>query len=168
MMPDEAQEDRERELSPEEIEALLDKADDAGDAPPAEGAVPPPEDETDGDSSETKPKSLPRISEEDAAIALSELVEPEGGLQIVSPENLLEFLGDVPLDITIELGRASLTIGELISLREGAVVELDKIAGEPVDILANGRLIARGEVVVVNDYFSVRVTDIVSDEEADK
>lgn len=74
----------------------------------------------------------------------------------------LELLLDVPLDVTVELGRARVSIQELLALGPGSVVELDKLAGEPLDILINNRLVARGEAVVVNDKFGVRITDIVS------
>lgn len=71
-------------------------------------------------------------------------------------------LDDVELDLHIELGRAELLIDEVLSLKEGAVVPLDKMAGDPVDIVVNGRLIARGEVLVLNDNFCVRVAEIVT------
>jgi flagellar motor switch protein FliN/FliY len=74
----------------------------------------------------------------------------------------LDLLLDVPLDLTVELGRARVSIQDLLSLGPGSVIELDKIAGEPLDILVNDRLIARGEAVVVNDKFGIRITDIVS------
>jgi flagellar motor switch protein FliN len=74
----------------------------------------------------------------------------------------LELLLDVPLDLSVELGRTRMSIQELLSLGPGSVVELDKLAGEPLDILVNGRLVARGEAVVVNDKFGIRITDIVS------
>ena len=74
----------------------------------------------------------------------------------------LDVLLDVPLDVTIELGRSRMSIQELLALSPGSVVELDKIAGEPLDIVVNDRLIARGEAVVVNDKFGIRITDIVS------
>lgn len=73
----------------------------------------------------------------------------------------LDRLADVELDITVELGRAHMRMRDLLSLGEGSVVELDRSADTPVDILANGRLIARGEVVVVGDELGVRVTDLV-------
>jgi flagellar motor switch protein FliN len=74
----------------------------------------------------------------------------------------LELLLDVPLSVTVELGRTKMTIQELLSLGPGSVVELDKVAGEPLDIVVNDRLVARGEAVVVNDKFGIRITDIVS------
>jgi flagellar motor switch protein FliN/FliY len=74
----------------------------------------------------------------------------------------LDLLLDVPLDVTVELGRSRMTIQDLLGLSPGSVVELDKIAGEPLDIVVNDRLIARGEAVVVNDKFGIRITDIIS------
>ncbi len=77
----------------------------------------------------------------------------------------LDLLLDVPLDVNVELGRARLTIQDLLALAPGSVIELDKVAGEALDILVNDRLVARGEAVVVNDKFGVRITDIVSPQE---
>ena len=74
----------------------------------------------------------------------------------------LELLDEVELDLRIELGRTELLIEEVLKLREGSVVPLDKLAGDPVDILVNGRLIARGEVLVLNDNFCVRIAEILS------
>ena len=74
----------------------------------------------------------------------------------------LDLLMDVPLEITVELGRSKMSIQDLLALGPGSVIELDKLAGEPLDILINDRLIARGEAVVVNDKFGIRITDIVS------
>ena len=74
----------------------------------------------------------------------------------------LAALGDIELDVTLELGRAEVTIEELLQLREGSVVPLDKAVGDPIDILANGRLVARGEVIVVDDKFGVRICEVIS------
>ncbi|MDI3316505.1 MAG: flagellar motor switch protein FliN [Bacillota bacterium] len=74
----------------------------------------------------------------------------------------LELLYDVPLEISVELGRATKSVREVLALGAGSVVELDRAAGEPVDILVNGKLVAHGEVVVVDDNFGIRVTDILS------
>lgn len=76
----------------------------------------------------------------------------------------LQALEDVELDLRVELGRAELLIDEVLKLREGSVVPLDKLAGDPVDIFVNGRLIARGEVLVLNDSFCVRVAEILTPE----
>lgn len=77
----------------------------------------------------------------------------------------MDFILDIPLSLTVELGRSKMLINELLQLGQGSVVELTKVAGEPMDIFVNNRLIARGEVVVVNDKFGVRLTDIVSQAE---
>ena len=74
----------------------------------------------------------------------------------------IEFILDIPLEVTVELGRTSMLINDLLQLGQGSVVELNKLAGEPLEILVNRKLIARGEVVVVNEKFGVRLTDIVS------
>ena len=74
----------------------------------------------------------------------------------------IDLIMDVPLQVTVELGRTRKLIREILDLAAGSVVELDKLAGEPVDILVNGKLIAKGEVVVIDENFGVRVTDIVS------
>ncbi len=80
-------------------------------------------------------------------------------------ERRLDLLLDVPLDVSVELGRCRMTIQELLALAPGSVIELDKVAGEPLDLLINDRLVARGEAVVVNDKFGIRITDIVSPQE---
>ncbi|MEN6468664.1 MAG: flagellar motor switch protein FliN [Smithella sp.] len=87
-------------------------------------------------------------------------------LQKAKPEGKtnfnLDFIMDIPLTLTAELGRSKMLISELLQLGQGSVLELSKLAGEPMDIYVNQRLIARGEVVVVNEKFGVRLTDIVS------
>ncbi len=77
-------------------------------------------------------------------------------------ERDIEFLLDIPVEITVQLGSSRMLIKELLQLGQGSVVELEKLAGEPMEILANNRLIAKGEVVVVNEKFGVRLTDIIS------
>jgi len=93
--------------------------------------------------------------------ALQELVNSLGAQERAE----LSMLQDVELDLRIELGRADLLIEEVVSLKAGSVVPLDKLAGDPVDILVNGRLIARGEVLVLNDNFCVRVAEILTPKE---
>lgn len=74
----------------------------------------------------------------------------------------LDLLLDIPLEITAELGRAKMIIHDLLQLGQGSVIELNKLAGEPLEILVNQKLIARGEVVVVNEKFGIRLTDVIS------
>lgn len=78
------------------------------------------------------------------------------------PQARLESLEDVELDLRIELGRTELLIEEVLKLKPGSVVPLDKLAGDPVDVLVNGRLVARGEVLVLNDNFCVRIAEILA------
>jgi flagellar motor switch protein FliN/FliY len=74
----------------------------------------------------------------------------------------LDFILDIPLKVSVELGRAKVIIKDLLQLGQGSVIELDKLAGEPLEVLVNGKLVARGEVVVVNEKFGIRLTDIIS------
>ncbi|WP_096199370.1 flagellar motor switch phosphatase FliY [Bacillus sp. FJAT-45350] len=83
----------------------------------------------------------------------------------VSESRNLNMLLDIPLNVTVELGRTRRTIKDILEFSQGSIIELDKLAGEPVDILVNHKLIAKGEVVVIDENFGVRVTDIVSQEE---
>lgn len=77
----------------------------------------------------------------------------------------LDFILDIPLQVTVELGRTKLLVKDVLQLNQGAVVELSKLAGEPLDIFVNSKLVARGEAVVVNEKFGVRLVDIVSPNE---
>jgi len=76
--------------------------------------------------------------------------------------NSLELLMDVPLRLSVELGRTRLSVRQVLDLQSGAVVELDRMAGDPVDVFVNDRLMARGEVVVVDDKFGIRITEIIA------
>ncbi|MBS1960989.1 MAG: flagellar motor switch protein FliN [Bdellovibrionales bacterium] len=78
------------------------------------------------------------------------------------PVQSLDFILDVPLKLTVELGRSRMAVREILQLAQGSVVELTKFAGEPLEVLVNDKLIARGEVVVVNEKFGIRLTDIIS------
>jgi len=81
-----------------------------------------------------------------------------------TPRNF-ELLLDIPLEVTVEIGRTRLAIRELLELGPGSVIELQKLAGETLDVLINGKPIARGEAVMVNDKFGVRLTDVISPSE---
>jgi flagellar motor switch protein FliN len=74
----------------------------------------------------------------------------------------LDFILDIPLEVSVELGRTKMLINDLLQLGQGSVIELSKLAGEPLEILVNRKLVARGEVVVVNEKFGVRLTDVIS------
>jgi flagellar motor switch protein FliN/FliY len=85
-----------------------------------------------------------------------------GGGKPAGDEANLEVILDVPVTISMEIGRTHISIRNLLQLNQGSVVELDRLAGEPLDVLVNGTLIARGEVVVVNEKFGIRLTDVIS------
>jgi flagellar motor switch protein FliN/FliY len=131
-------------LTPEEIAALIDAesgpelADVGAELAPAHAALPEP------------------VVEE---VQFSELPPVEGPLDEVAD---IDLLLDVPLQITVELGQATRTIRELLELGRGSILHLSRNAGEPVDVLVNGQHIARGEVVVIDESFGIRVTEVVS------
>ena len=81
---------------------------------------------------------------------------------VYQPENI-DLIMDVPLEVTVELGRTSKSISEILEFGPGKIIELNKIAGEPIDVLVNGKYVAKGEVVVIEESFGVRVTDIIKD-----
>jgi flagellar motor switch protein FliN/FliY len=131
-------------------------------------------------------ESVPETSAADdwaAALAEQQVQEGAGGAVAAEPAaaphvferlsqgsskdggNDLDMVLEIPVSLTVELGRTKLPIKELLQLAQGSVVELDGFAGEPMDIVVNGCLIAQGEVVVVNDRFGIRVTDIVTPSE---
>jgi flagellar motor switch protein FliN/FliY len=83
----------------------------------------------------------------------------------VDAKNDIDLILNIPVQLTVELGRTKITIKNLLQLAQGSVVELDGVAGEPMDVLVNGCLIAQGEVVVVNEKFGIRLTDIVTPSE---
>ena len=118
------------------------------------------------------------VSMDDWAAAMAEQEVEESAPEAVPAQNLFQELGastsgagvpqnldmilDIPVQLTVELGRTKIAIRNLLQLAQGSVVELDGMAGEPMDVLVNGCLIAQGEVVVVNDKFGIRLTDIIT------
>ena len=96
-----------------------------------------------------------------AEAAQFQQLQPETG-DGSSGDVKIDAILDVPITISMEIGRARINIRNLLQLNQGSVVELDRLAGEPMDVLVNGTLIAQGEVVVVNEKFGIRLTDIVS------
>ena len=193
-------------LNPDEIEALLDSADEhaaPSNSQPPQAGVPSAEaemldpqeieallarrDSGEGSSAATGSSSRSFDSTEElleraeadlqAAVSphLKRGIPPElgeampfqfeafdGQSRAIEPALPLQALEDVELDLRIELGRAEMLIDEVLKLKEGSVVPLDKLAGDPVDILVNGQLVARGEVLVLNDNFCVRVAEILT------
>ena len=94
-----------------------------------------------------------------------EIEKPQEVPVAESDTNNLDLILDIPLRVTVELGRSKMVVSELLNLGQGSVVELNKLAGEPMEILVNDKLVARGEAVVVNEKFGVRLTDIISPKE---
>lgn len=88
--------------------------------------------------------------------------EPASEGSMNAPNDNMEFILDIPLEVSVELGRTKMLINDLLKLGQGSVIELAKLAGETLEILANQKLIARGEVVVVNEKYGVRLTEVIS------
>lgn len=95
---------------------------------------------------------------------MKEAEEPARKHQQTNTQNI-DLILDIPLRVTVELGRTKMVVSELLNLGQGSVIELNKLAGEPMEILVNDKLVARGEAVVVNEKFGVRLTDIISPKE---
>jgi flagellar motor switch protein FliN len=120
------------------------------------------------------------VSDDDWAAAMGEQADSEaqaaasaqpatfeqfgGGADKVAPQGF-DMIMDIPVSLTVELGRTRISIRNLLQLAHGSVVELEGLAGEPMDVLINGTLIAQGEVVVVNEKFGIRLTDIITPQE---
>tara|TARA_Y100001934_G_C11840523_1_gene534876 strand:- start:40 stop:381 length:342 start_codon:yes stop_codon:yes gene_type:complete len=92
----------------------------------------------------------------------TEQAQPAAAAPASGSSNRLDLLLDVPLDLSVELGRTRMSIEKVLGLQGGSILDLDKVAGEPLDILLNGKLVAKGEAVVVGEKFGVRITQIVS------
>lgn len=99
-------------------------------------------------------------SEEASAAEFDSLEDTSGGP--AGEEANLDVILDIPVTISMEIGRTHISIRNLLQLNQGSVVELDRLAGEPMDVLVNGTLVAHGEVVVVNEKFGIRLTDVIS------
>ena len=91
--------------------------------------------------------------------------EAAAAVQKAAQERGIDLLLDVPLQVSVEVGRSKILVRDLLQMQEGSLIELDKLAGQPLDLYVNSRLIARGEAVVVNDKFGLRLTDVVSPSE---
>ncbi|MGB1198205.1 MAG: flagellar motor switch protein FliN [Thalassotalea sp.] len=107
------------------------------------------EEQAEAEAADAQPVELDELQEEDAPITGEE-------------KRKLDAILDIPVTIAMEVGRSHISIRNLLQLNQGSVVELDRVAGEALDVLVNGTLIAHGEVVVVNDKFGIRLTDVIS------
>lgn len=110
---------------------------------------------------ENKSKVSDDLSKINVEHLADEIKAGDDSLNKLKVQNL-DFILDIPLKVSVELGRTTLVIKDLLQLGQGSVLELDKLAGEPLEILVNGKLVAKGEVVVVNEKFGIRLTDIIS------
>ncbi len=111
----------------------------------------------DGDESQTNADTTPPpdFSNSSESADAQANAEPDSSIN-------MDFILDIPIEVTVELGRSKMLVNELLQLGQGSVIELSKLAGETLEILANQKLIARGEVVVVNDKYGVRLTEVIS------
>ncbi len=110
-----------------------------------------------GDQEAAQPDDLPDFAsfqQDQSEPATPDLANPD-----------LEMILDIPVTLSMEVGNTSISIRDLLQLGQGSVIELDRLAGEPLDVLVNGTLIAHGEVVVINDKFGIRMTDVISPSE---
>jgi flagellar motor switch protein FliN len=146
-----------------ELDALLKELKQDGDGAPPPVPEPPAqkaEEEIGWDDvkeeMEQSSRPVPKAAVSEASFTEIKKEPPKAGTME------LDFILDIPLTLTVELGRNRMLISELLQLGQGSVIELSKLAGEPMDVFINQKLIARGEVVVVNEKFGVRLTDIVS------
>ena len=107
---------------------------------------------------------LQKVDKEVETVELDELTDTAPAL---TDEEIKKLVGimDIPVTISMEVGRSLINIRNLLQLNQGSVVELDRVAGEPLDVMVNGTLIAHGEVVVVNDKFGIRLTDVITQTE---
>lgn len=146
-------EEEEGLLNQAEIEALLGPAKTPGDVPE------PP---TTGGQGKERAESVQSLFQV-TPFTLEELGEAK---RPDTPPSDISLLADVDLNVRVELGRTRMYIEEVLKLREGSIVPLEKLAGDPVDIFVNGQLLARGEVLVLNDNFCVRVSEVVGEKSA--
>jgi flagellar motor switch protein FliN/FliY len=137
-----------------------DSAGDPGPAVVTTAAATPPEPSADGVDLDFEPAVIGARTVPVSAADATPFTTPELGAPQPSARTQIDLLDDVQLDVTVELGRTNLYIEEVLKLGVGSVVELNKLAGDPVDVYVNERLIARGEVLVLNESFCVRISDI--------
>jgi len=116
-------------------------------------------DQTVGDNVPTQDASG---TEDGFKAAAFQEVQPTTSADMAEGQPNIDVIMDVPVTLSLEVGRTKMTVGSLLRLRQGSVVELDRLAGEPLDVLVNGQLVAHGEIVVINDKFGIRLVDVVS------
>ena len=103
----------------------------------------------------------PQVPMQSINIQPAQFTSFSSDISMMQSQENIELIRDVPLEVTVELGRTHKSISEILDFAPGTIVELDKIAGEPIDVLVNGKYVAKGEVVVIEESFGVRITDII-------
>ena len=162
------EQEEEKPASQADIDALFDKPAGGGAAAAAKGGDDALAAEWAAALADEEEQSIKRERDQEALSRQSASAQFKNLTQEAKaprPENVrrdLDFILDIPLDVSAELGRTKLLINELLQLGQGSVIELNKLAGEPLEIYVNGKLVARGEAVVINEKFGVRLTDIIS------
>ncbi len=152
------------ELTQDDIDALMSQGGDAEDTPTDDAAGADHEQDR---LAEEWAKALDEGLDIEEGVPLGQEAKQAqftdlGGARKTTTSRDLDFILDIPLDVTVEIGRNRMLINDLLQLGQGSIIELNRLAGEPLDILVNNKLIARGEVVVVSEKFAIRITDIVS------
>ena len=118
--------------------------------------------QADAEASENTPEGESVLAQDADTVQVADLDELSDDGSETYDKGKLDTILDIPVNISMEVGRSSISIRNLLQLNQGSVVELDRVAGEPLDVLVNGTLIAHGEVVVVNDKFGIWSTDVIS------
>ncbi len=115
-------------------------------------------------SDDTLDNLAEQLVQEAEAMTLAAAPAPKAEVkrEVKSSDRNLQLILDIPLKLSVELGRTKMPVSELLNLTQGSVIELNKLAGEPMEVMVNDKLIARGEAVVVNEKFGVRLTDVIS------
>lgn len=164
-------------LAAQWAEALAGDDEDDGAAAPGADAAGQPEESSDDEAlaaewaaalaadeqeSVKKEKEQNMLAAQAKVADFKDLTEEAKAPKADSNRRDLDFILDIPLDVSAELGRTRLLINELLQLGQGSVVELNKLAGEPLEVYVNGKMVARGEAVVINEKFGIRLTDIIS------
>ena len=119
-------------------------------------------DEENGNISDQNPEDQDGQAQDEEAPSLDDAPETQEESGMEEGTSDIGFILDIPLELSVELGRSKMLVIDLLGLSQGSIVELDKLAGEPLEIFINRKLVARGEVVVVNEKFGVRLTDIIT------
>lgn len=148
---------KDEKLSQEDIEALFRSFESGGGSEQSPSAAKPSHDKLSEGPSLPPQKAVP--VPEVKSVEFQEFEQPA---EKPTPVSGFEVLLDVPLSVSVELGKSKCYVKDLINLTTGSVIELDRLAGDPVDVLVNGKLFARGEVVVIDENFGVRIREIVA------